>query len=1129
MPPDLNLKRFKTLQILLSISTLIGIAITTAFVFYIQRNINDLSILSEKLQLAQTSSDKLLLNREGLLSKALNDSLQTLRGLQSLLIGFVVLLNFLIITFLRLLYRFIQQKLQSIHKNYSSSKEKYNCLFNQTSDLVFYLDKEGKIIDANKQASRSLGYTYKELCKLSIFDIGKSVDLKTFLQLSEQFKKAQSLTQEDIYKHKDGNTFPVEFEISKLDSGEFLATISDLSKHKAVQRRLHESRIELQAIMDHAPNSIFLRDLKGCYLMMNVRALNTLGLSSKEVIGKTPFDLYPKDFAEHILAADQEIVKSRKVVDPFEFVAPFDNKHYLANKFPIFDDKGKVKAIATIATDISERKYAEKALRSSEMELQSLISAMPDLIVVFDSEGNYLRVVSGKRNRFYNTTISRIGKSIYEFASEETADGIVKAIQQTLNTGDIVTHEYMLPIEGQAAWFSAQISLLTSNTVIFVTRSITTYKIAENAIAESEARYRALVENAPEAIVVFNLKTYKIVDLNKNAAHFFGYRRQELLKLTLADISSSPKNKFNPANFKKISKAMDKDKPSLEWAFYTSKGSQIACELRLNYMPSSSSRSLVRCSIVDIRERKQQERALRVYAHYAELNTNVSSMLINLSAQELDSGMKRALAEVGQHIRVEHTLLFLLDKDSTFRCTYEWVKEGFPSLEVQDNLSAISIERIKGGTIVNVPDVAKVRDKYDVDKHFWIEKGLTSFLGLPFSSGKGVTGFLVLASVWEHNWSAQEISALQTIGAIFANTIERQQAEYELAKYQEHLEELVEKRTDELLQALEHLKSTQHELVQSEKMAALGQLVAGIAHEVNTPLGAIRASVGNITQAFKETMQTLPNLLMTLNEIETQLFFDLVTTSLEIGEQLTSREERKLRKKLYQELQDYNIDNADRLADNLVSMGITDITKLSPYMPLLKSEFNQDILQTAFSLASQKRYSETINIATERASKVVFALKQYAHHDYSDEKTLFNVCEGVDMILTLYNNQIKHGVEVVKDYQDVPAILCYPDELNQVWTNLIHNALQAMNYKGKLELGIKQEANNVVISVHDNGKGIPEEIKPHIFEPFFTNKPMGEGSGLGLNIVKKIIEKHSGEISVVSKPNDTTFFVKLPL
>ncbi len=140
--------------------------------------------------------------------------------------------------------------------------------------------------------------------------------------------------------------------------------------------------------------------------------------------------------------------------------------------------------------------------------------------------------------------------------------------------------------------------------------------------------------------------------------------------------------------------------------------------------------------------------------------------------------------------------------------------------------------------------------------------------------------------------------SLKTIGAIFANTIERQQAEYELEKYREHLEELVEKRTNELLQALENLKSTQDELVQSEKMAALGQLVAGIAHEVNTPLGAIRAAIENITRAFKETTQALPNLLPCLSADEQRLFFELIDTSLQTNEQTDFSRRKKVKEKL---------------------------------------------------------------------------------------------------------------------------------------------------------------------------------------------------------------------------------------
>ena len=138
--------------------------------------------------------------------------------------------------------------------------------------------------------------------------------------------------------------------------------------------------------------------------------------------------------------------------------------------------------------------------------------------------------------------------------------------------------------------------------------------------------------------------------------------------------------------------------------------------------------------------------------------------------------------------------------------------------------------------------------------------------------------------------------------------------------------------------------------------------------------------------------------------------------------------------------------------------------------------------------------------------------------------------EGLETVLTLYNNQIKQSVELIKEYADLPPIRCYPDELNQVWTNILHNALQAMDYKGTLIVTISQQDNNAVVAITDSGQGIPSEIKEQIFTPFFTTKAAGEGSGLGLDIVKKIIDKHDGKIEVDSQvEKGTTFSVWLPL
>ncbi|GAK51225.1 two-component sensor histidine kinase [Candidatus Moduliflexus flocculans] len=364
---------------------------------------------------------------------------------------------------------------------------------------------------------------------------------------------------------------------------------------------------------------------------------------------------------------------------------------------------------------------------------------------------------------------------------------------------------------------------------------------------------------------------------------------------------------------------------------------------------------------------------------------------------------------------------------------------------------------------------------------------------------------------------------------------ERKEAEELQRAYQQEIERQVKERTLELSQALDHLKATQQELVQSEKMAALGHLVSGVAHEINTPLGAIRASIGNISNALNETIQALPNLFESLSSAQRVLFFSLVQRALqEKKTHLTSREERNIKRTLREELETHHVFDPDTIADTLVDMGIYE--QIDSFLPLFEhiGKQNEDalassILHAAYNLSIQRHNSENIVTAVERASKVVFALKSYAHYDHSGEKVSSMITDGIDVVLTLYHNKLKHGVEVTKHYEQVPPILCYPDELNQVWTNIIHNAIQAMDGHGTLDISVRQKDEQLQVSITDSGCGIPQNIQQRIFEPFFTTKPAGEGSGLGLDICQKIIEKHRGRIDLESEPGCTTFTVSLPL
>lgn len=147
-----------------------------------------------------------------------------------------------------------------------------------------------------------------------------------------------------------------------------------------------------------------------------------------------------------------------------------------------------------------------------------------------------------------------------------------------------------------------------------------------------------------------------------------------------------------------------------------------------------------------------------------------------------------------------------------------------------------------------------------------------------------------------------------------------------------------------------------------------------------------------------------------------------------------------------------------------------------------------------------------------------------------DRPEYLSIPETIDTVLIIYHNQLKYGIEVTKEYEpDLPAILGVPDQLSQVWTNIVSNAIQATQGKGALHIRVVREGEEIVASFTDSGPGIPKEIQDKIFEAFFTTKPAGEGTGLGLDISRRIVEKHGGRIYFESEPGKTTFFVRIPI
>ncbi|MBI1307206.1 MAG: hypothetical protein GC181_11440 [Bacteroidetes bacterium] len=327
---------------------------------------------------------------------------------------------------------------------------------------------------------------------------------------------------------------------------------------------------------------------------------------------------------------------------------------------------------------------------------------------------------------------------------------------------------------------------------------------------------------------------------------------------------------------------------------------------------------------------------------------------------------------------------------------------------------------------------------------------------------------------------------------------------------------------------LQKLRQSYSKLINSEKLAALGQISAGVAHEINTPLGAIRSSVEESTHGFREFMNVFPILIKSLTPKETELFMDLLSEVEPQMEFLSTREEREKRKKISSELDNLDVKNSRFIAERLVKVGIYEIT---PKLAEMAASPNFEAVITAlYNVLNQQQNNSTITIAVEKASRIVMALKSYLHTSQADKSELIDIAKNIDVVLTIYNNRLKQGTNVVKEYEPVSLVMGHPDQLNQVWTNLIINALQAMNNKGMLKIGIREKDNLVEISITDTGGGIPDDIKNKIFDPFFTTKISGEGTGLGLDIIKRILDDHNASITFSSEVGKgTTFIVKLPV
>ena len=887
-----------------------------------------------------------------------------------------------------------------------------------------------------------------------------------------------------------------------------IGTHTDVTDKKAAEEDLRKSRATLDLVLNTIPQSVFWKDRGGRYLGCNQAFARDVGLEDPaRILGKTDFDLpWTAEDAEAYRADDREVVESgrpkRHILEPLQ--KPDGSRLWIdTTKVPLWSETGDVVGVLGVYEDVTERKLMEQRLAESTRMLNDVIDTIPVRVFWKDRDGRYLGC-----NRSFAVDAGRelpenvIGLDDLSLAWKDQAEAYRADDRSVIERDEAkINYEEPMSSDGGPKWLrTSKIPLKDSEGRIYgilgVYEDITERRDLEERLRQANL----VVENSPA--VLFRWKAeegWPTLLVSENVAQF-GYTREELLS---GDVPFAAM--VFPGDLERVAAEVRQktdqglDRYEQEYRIVTRDGSIRWVDDRTKVIrgPDGGVEEY-QGVLIDITERKKAEAELARSLNFQEALLDAVPTAVFYKDRE------------GRYLGCNKVFTEIMGVESN-QVRGKTVQELWPG-DMAETYHRKDLE------LMNAPERQtyeyKVKDKNGVERPVIFTKDV-------FRDDRGeVTGI---------------------VGA-FLDITERRRSEEELKSLNDTLEQRIRDRTreldkmnsslvkanEELQSALETLHEAQDSLVQSEKLAALGQLIAGIAHELNTPLGAIVSSNQSLIHLIGNRLEEASRTVAGLSQEVLAWFNTALKSSLDVRflEEETSGRFRR-RKGLVERLEVCGRPISGRLLDALLDLRLDE----DPSIPGLVRD-HPDFPEAVYALdtlSSIKKISDVIAVAADKCSNVVSALLYYVRNeDAQDASSRVEIPKELDSLLTLYTNKTKYGVRIEKDYGCPGLVKGNRNQLNQVWMNLIQNALQAMDFRGTLGLSVREGDSRIVVEVRDTGPGVPVHLREKIFEPFFTTKKSGEGTGLGLDICRRIVEKHRGRIELESEPGNTVFRVLLP-
>ncbi|WP_254566340.1 PAS domain S-box protein [Oscillatoria sp. HE19RPO] len=866
-----------------------------------------------------------------------------------------------------------------------------------------------------------------------------------------------------------------ELEFRKNQVVRMFGTTMDITERALTENELDQSRELLRTILDALPQSVVWKDRHSVVLGCNQAFVKAFrGSSPEEFVGKTDEDFcLSVEEATHYKNCDREVMTSdRPLLKLVETKSNPDGSHSWieTTKIPLHDRTGQVMGIVAIFEDITERIQAEAALRISEEKLRSLFQLCPLGITLNDIQGRFIEANPATSN-ITGYTLEELNQlSYWDLTPIEYAEDEARQLESLNTIGRYGPYQkeyihqqgHRVPIELIGLKFEGSDG---GEYIWSVLADITERKAAEKALQESEAQTRALLEAIPDMMLRYN-RDKVFVDYKCSPQmtplvppeQFIGKNLYEILP----DFLAQPTGQLIEETL------TTQQMQSFEYELVMPDGVR-------NYEARFSLCGEDVFSIIrDITDRKQAEARLQALLKRTQLLNHISTEIRN--SLDLDTILQNAVNAIFAEIEID-LCTFVWYHTDTEPHTLEVVKEqknpqlaSWLGFYPMDNFPLLFEQMVQG----KIYRLDRVANSSDEPLKAWCEQaGLGTYLILPIhTSGVRMGGFEMGRIASDRPWQDDELELLQSIATQVA-----------IAIYQAQLYQDSQAKSQELQQAYRELQDTQVQLIQAEKMSSLGQLVAGVAHEINNPVSFI---YGNLAHTSDYT----DNLL-----------------------------------ELIQLYQNYYPNPPDKI-----------------------TEFMEEI-ELDFLISDFPKIIKSMKNGASRIRDIVQSLRTFSRLDEADSKAV-DLHENIESTLLILHNRLKgHGkvpeIQVIKQYGNLPQVECSSSLLNQVFMNLLMNAIEAIeerrnslppellsNYVGCITLKTHfLLENRVSIVIQDNGIGMNASVQEKLFNPFFTTKAIGKGTGMGLPTSYQIItENHQGILRFSSTEGvGTEFAIELPL